>query len=38
MIEAATTIKPALDSFYSSLDADQKARFNRLDKSLAKSG
>jgi hypothetical protein len=38
MIEAATTIKPALDGFYSSLDAGQKARFNRLDKSLAKSG
>ncbi|OYX80226.1 MAG: hypothetical protein B7Y77_00835 [Bradyrhizobium sp. 35-63-5] len=37
MIEAADTVKPALDSFYGSLSAEQKARFNRLGRELAKS-
>ncbi|MBI1204226.1 MAG: exonuclease VII large subunit [Rhodopseudomonas sp.] len=37
MIEAADTVKPALDSFYGSLNAEQKARFNRLGRELAQS-
>jgi LTXXQ motif family protein len=32
MIEAANAVKPALDSFYSSLSDEQKARFNRLGR------
>ena len=32
MIEAANTVKPALDSFYASLTNEQKARFNRLQE------
>jgi len=32
MIEAANTIKPALDKFYASLNDEQKARFDRLDR------
>ena len=35
MIEAANTVKPALGSFYASLSAEQKARFNRLGQELA---
>jgi hypothetical protein len=35
MIEAANAVKPALGSFYSSLDAEQKARFNRIGNTLA---
>jgi hypothetical protein len=35
MIEAARTVKPALDGFYASLNAEQKARFNRLGRELA---
>ena len=35
MIEAANTVKPALESFYGSLSAEQKARFNRIGQSLA---
>ncbi|MDO8878140.1 MAG: Spy/CpxP family protein refolding chaperone, partial [Pseudolabrys sp.] len=35
MIEAARTVKPPLDSFYASLNAEQKARFNRLGRDLA---
>jgi hypothetical protein len=35
MIDAAKTVKPALDSFYGSLSAEQKARFNRIGRDLA---
>ena len=35
MIEAAGTVKPALDDFYASLSSEQKARFNRIGKDLA---
>jgi hypothetical protein len=35
MIEAANTVKPALNGFYASLNAEQKARFNRLGRELA---
>ncbi|MSP33055.1 MAG: hypothetical protein EXR03_09605, partial [Pseudolabrys sp.] len=35
MIEAANTVKPALGSFYGSLNAEQKARFNRIGRDLA---
>ncbi len=35
MIEAAQTVKPPLGSFYASLNAEQKARFNRLGRELA---
>lgn len=36
MIEAAKTVKPALDDFYASLSAEQKARFNRMGRELIK--
>jgi hypothetical protein len=35
MVEAANTVKPSLDSFYSSLDDEQKARFNKLGRQIA---
>jgi hypothetical protein len=35
MLDAARTVKPALDGFYASLNAEQKARFNRLGRELA---
>ncbi|HEY6023279.1 MAG TPA: Spy/CpxP family protein refolding chaperone [Pseudolabrys sp.] len=35
MIDAAKTVKPALESFYASLTSEQKARFNRIGRSLA---
>jgi hypothetical protein len=35
MIDAAKTVKPALESFYSSLTSERKARFNRIGRSLA---
>lgn len=35
MADAAKTVKPALDGFYASLSAEQKARFNRLGRVLA---
>ena len=38
MIDAANTVKPALDSFYASLTSEQKARFNRIGQELAQSG
>ena len=38
MIDAANTVKPSLDSFYASLDNEQKARFNRIGELLAQSG
>lgn len=38
MIDAANTVKPALDSFYSSLSNEQKARFDRIRETLAQDG
>src|SRR5207247_2502835 len=35
MIDAAKTVKPALENFYASLTSEQKARFNRLGRELA---
>ncbi|MGH6663581.1 MAG: Spy/CpxP family protein refolding chaperone, partial [Pseudolabrys sp.] len=35
MVEAAKTVKPALDSFYASLSNEQKARFDRIGRELA---
>ncbi len=35
MIEAANTLKPALETFYGSLSAEQKARFNRIGRELS---
>ena len=35
MIDAAKTVKPALESFYGSLSNEQKARFNRIGGQLA---
>ncbi len=35
MVDAAKTVKPALDSFYASLDNEQKARFDRIGQELA---
>jgi LTXXQ motif family protein len=35
MIDAAQTVKPALDGFYSSLSSEQKARFDRIGQTLA---
>ena len=35
MIDAAKTVKPALESFYASLTSEQKARFNRIGRTLA---
>jgi hypothetical protein len=35
MIDAANTVKPALDGFYASLTNEQKARFNRIGRELA---
>ena len=35
MIEAASTVKEPLGNFYSSLNSEQKARFNRLGSTLA---
>ena len=35
MIEAANTVKPALDGFYASLSDEQKARFDRIGAELA---
>jgi hypothetical protein len=37
MVEAANTVKPSLDSFYSALDDEQKARFNKLGREIASS-
>ena len=38
MIDAANTVKPALNGFYDSLSSEQKARFNRIGGELALSG
>jgi hypothetical protein len=35
MIEAANTVKPALETFYGSLSGEQKARFNVIGRTLA---
>jgi hypothetical protein len=35
MIDAAQTVKPALESFYASLSSEQKARFDRIGQTLA---
>ncbi len=35
MIQAANTVKPALETFYGSLSAEQKARFNVIGRTLA---
>jgi LTXXQ motif family protein len=37
MIDAANTVKPALESFYASLTSEQKARFNRIGQQLSQS-
>jgi len=37
MIEAANTVKPPLDDFYSSLSSEQKARFNHVGSEIAQS-
>jgi hypothetical protein len=38
MIDAANTVRPALDSFYASLSNEQKARFDRIGQQLAQTG
>jgi hypothetical protein len=35
MIDAANTVKPALESFFASLTSEQKARFNRIGQQLS---
>jgi hypothetical protein len=36
MLTAAKTIQPALEDFYGALNSEQKARFNTLDRDLAR--
>ena len=38
MIDAATTVRPALEEFYASLNDEQKAKFNRLGRETAQGG
>ena len=38
MIEAANTVRPALEDFYASLTNEQKAKFNRLGRDTARAG
>jgi len=38
MVEAANTVRPALEDFYAALSNEQKARFNRLGRDTARSG
>jgi hypothetical protein len=38
MIDAANTVKPALDEFYTSLSDEQKAKLNRLGRETAQGG
>jgi hypothetical protein len=38
MIDAANTVRPALDSFYASLSNEQKARFDRISQQVAQTG
>ena len=35
MIDAANTVRPALEEFYASLNDEQKAKFNRLGRETA---
>jgi hypothetical protein len=35
MVDAANTVRPALDDFYASLSNEQKAKFNRLSRQTA---
>ena len=37
MIEAANTVRPALEDFYALLNNEQKAKFNRLGRETASS-
>ncbi len=37
MVDAAETVKPALEAFYASLSNEQKARFDRIGRVLAQS-
>ncbi|MFN3659549.1 MAG: Spy/CpxP family protein refolding chaperone, partial [Pseudolabrys sp.] len=37
MVDAADAVKPALEDFYASLSGEQKARFNRIGRTLAQS-
>jgi len=38
MLNAANTVRPALDEFYASLSDEQKAKLNRLGRNTAQSG
>jgi hypothetical protein len=38
MIQAANTVRPALEDFYAALTDEQKAKFNRLGRQAAQSG
>jgi hypothetical protein len=38
MVDAAKTVKPALDGFYTSLSNEQKARFDRIGQQLTQTG
>ena len=38
MIQAASTVRPALEDFYAALSDEQKAKFNRLSRQTAHSG
>jgi hypothetical protein len=38
MIHAASTVRPALEEFYASLNDEQKAKFNRLGRDTAQGG
>jgi hypothetical protein len=38
MIDAANAVRPALEEFYTSLNDEQKAKFNRLGRQTARSG
>jgi hypothetical protein len=38
MIDAANTVRPALEEFYASLNDEQKAKFNRLGRETAQGG
>ncbi len=38
MIDAGSTVRPALEEFYASLNDEQKAKLNRLGRETAQSG
>ena len=38
MIDAANTVRPALEEFYAALNDEQKAKFNRLGRDIAQGG